>query len=153
MAFPLVAVFDLIGKVVDNVIPDKDKQNQLKFELAKIADEAANRDHELMLGQIEVNKEEAKNPNWFVSGWRPAVGWVCVTAFAYSFVLFPFLSFLAVLNGFKGELPTVSTSDLMIILTGMLGFGGIRSFDKIKGVAVVETGRKEKAPEKAPWDK
>jgi hypothetical protein len=153
VAFPLLPLFGIIEKVVDNVIPDKNKQNELKLDLAKLADEAAARDHELMTGQIDVNKEEAKNPNWFVSGWRPAVGWTCVAGIAYSFVLFPLLSFIAVVAGYKGILPSIATSDLMVLLTGMLGFGGLRTFDKIKGVAVVETVEKKTIPEKAPWDK
>ena|SRR5438067_1670249 len=154
MPLPLLGIFDFLGKIVSDVIPDPNKKMEYNIELAKLADQAAQREHDELMGQVEVNKVEASNVNMFVAGWRPAVGWICAAGVAYSFILFPFISFLAVIEGFKGALPVVSTSDLMVLLTGMLGFGGLRSYEKVQGVASGVVAAVSKVlPEKAPWDK
>lgn len=132
MGLPII---DIIGKIVDKVIPDPAARMELQLELAKLADAEAKRQHDEMMGQINVNTAEAGHRSLFVAGWRPAVGWICATGVAYSFILQPIAAFIAAVAGFKGTLPAVATADLMVLLTGMLGFGGLRSYEKKNRVA------------------
>lgn len=74
--------------------------------------------------QSEINKAEASNPNWFVSGWRPACGWLCVGALAYSSVIAPIM-----------HQPPGDTGTLVTLLFGMLGLGSMRTVEKLKGVS------------------
>ena len=91
-----------------------------------------------MTGQVEINKIEAASTNLFKSGWRPFIGWVCGSIFAYTYLVQPFLIFLVVI--FKPEfdytlLPKLSAAEIMPVLLGMLGLGSMRSFDRVKGKA------------------
>src|SRR6185369_5281932 len=107
----------------------------LTVELAKLADAASAREHDEMMGQIGTNTEEAKNGNMFVSGWRPAVGWICAVGLGYSYVVEPFSSWVAtVVFGYAGTFPMLDSSQLYGLVTGMLGFGGLRAYEKVKGV-------------------
>jgi len=86
--------------------------------------------------QAETNTAEATNSNLFVAGWRPAIGWVCATAFAWNYVGFPIAEWLlVVLNVHTVPLKPVMDGNLMELTLGMLGLGAMRTFDKIKGVA------------------
>jgi hypothetical protein len=90
---------------------------------------------EALLAQLEINKAEAASGSVFKGGWRPAVGWVCASAFAYHFVLQPILLFVVALTG--TELPTLPEFDmstLLPVLGGMLGIGGLRSYEKKQGL-------------------
>lgn len=94
------------------------------------------------LGQMAINAKEAESRSMFVAGWRPAVGWICVFAFAWQFVLLPLFTSLvgtvAAYNGVEVSFDTILQLDataLMPLLFGMLGIGGLRSFEKIRGVA------------------
>lgn len=122
-----IPILDIVGKIVDNVIPDQQKKMELQVELAKLADQEAQREHDSMMGQMEVNKAEASNPNVFVAGWRPAIGWTCAAGFAYSTILAPMFHLGVPDLGFLAE-----------VLLGMLGLtGGMRTIEKIKGVGTV----------------
>lgn len=85
--------------------------------------------------QAEINKVEAASTNWFVAGWRPAIGWVCAGAFAWNYVGFPMASWAVAVLGYDVPLKTVFDDSLMELTLGMLGLGAMRSFDKFKGVA------------------
>lgn len=134
MPFPLLLagpLLDIVGKVIDRVIPDKAAAEKAKLDL--MSDEAK-RDFELALAQVKVNEEEAKSQNWFVAGWRPFVGWVCGFGLAYVAVIEPVLRFCAtVFFGYSGEFPEIDTTLTMQVLLGMLGFGAMRTFEKYKG--------------------
>ena len=140
MAFdPLTAAFDLGGKLLDKFFPDPAQRAdaQLKLlqlqqtgELAQLAAET-----DLMKGQQSINLEEAKSTNLFVSGARPFIMWVCGIAFAYHFVLQPLLAFGFSAAGHKVDLPEFDMGELSTVLMGMLGLGGMRSFDKLKGTS------------------
>ena len=128
-------VLDIIAKVVDKVIPDPNQRLQLQLELSKLADQEAQRESTERLAQIQTNTAEATNPNMFVAGWRPAVGWVCATGAGINFVVLPLASWAAtVMFGYHGELPGTDIANLMALLGGMLGFGYLRSKDKMEGV-------------------
>jgi|TARA_R110000751_G_scaffold196652_1_gene301871 hypothetical protein len=87
------------------------------------------------LAQIEVNKVEAASRSVWTSGWRPCVGWVCAAALGYTYVLQPILVFILAQTGHLVEMPALDIGGLMPILMGMLGLGGLRSYEKVKGVA------------------
>lgn len=145
MAIPILgdifnSVFGKVGDVVSEVIVDKDKKNEIKAQLERIKleamDKADQRLHEEMIGQIEVNKEEAKSESVFVAGWRPAVGWIGAAGIGYSFVVEPILSWSArVMFHYTGTFPSLNYSELMILVGGMLGFGTFRTYEKVQGVA------------------
>ena len=125
----------LIGPVtglLDKFIPDADERNRLAHEISTMAERHA---QELAKAQIEVNKEEAKSTSLFVSGWRPAVGWVCVTGMGFNFVCMPLGNFACALAGVDISLPPLNLSEMMPVLMGRLGLGAMRSFEKTKGVA------------------
>ena len=114
-------------------IPDKDLAAKLGHELATMSDKMAN---EQMLAQIEVNKAEAASGSLFKGGWRPFIGWVCCIAFAYLFIFQPFLIFLFATFGVSiPDLPEFDMGTLMPVLMGMLGLGGLRTFEKAKGIS------------------
>lgn len=125
----------LIGPVtglLDKVIEDKDQKAKLAHEIATLAERQA---HEAAMGQILTNREEAKHKSIFVAGWRPCVGWVCAVALAYHFVLAPLITFGIVWSGAEiPELPAFDMDSLMTVLLGMLGLGGLRTYEKQKGL-------------------
>jgi len=125
----------LIGPVtglLDKFVEDKDQKNALAHEIATLAEKQA---HQAQLAQIEVNKEEAKSRSIFVAGWRPFIGWTCGVALAYHFVLAPIIIFGTTVFGIQiPELPVFDMDSLMTVLLGMLGLGGLRTFEKSKGL-------------------
>jgi hypothetical protein len=124
----LAAISALIGPVsaiLDKVIPDKDLREKLSHEIATMAEKHS---QEQVMAQIEVNKIEAAHKSLFVAGWRPACGWVCISALAYSTIISPIL-------GIWFTVPVVDTSLLTTVLMGMLGLGAMRTFEKTKGVS------------------
>lgn len=118
--------------LLDKVIPDADKKQELAQQIATMAEEHA---QQLALAQIEVNKTEAASTSVFKGGWRPFIGWTCGVAFAYHFVVQPVLVFaLAAQGGAVPDLPAFDMESLMTVLMGMLGLGGLRTYEKLKGV-------------------
>jgi len=132
------SVFDLVGKVVDKIWPDPGQAAQAKLELFKLQQAGELKEleqvFELAKAQIETNQVEAANPNLFVSGWRPAVGWVCVGGLIYTFIAQPLLSWASSIWGFPVP-PSLDMGELLTLLLGMLGLGGLRTFEKIQGKA------------------
>ena len=124
-------VTDLVGEVV----VDKDKKRELDFKLQELFDKADERYHEELMGQIEVNKVEAQHASIFVAGWRPFIGWTSGVGIAYTFVLAPFIEFVARASGYTGEMPMPDMGQLMTLVLAMLGVGAMRSYDKVQGTA------------------
>lgn len=126
----------LIGPItglLDKFIEDKDQKAKLAHDLATMTERHAK---EIAKGQIEVNKVEAANRNPFVAGWRPFIGWTCGVALAWHFIGLPVASFLIMLSGADlPSLPQFDMNSLMTILLGMLGLGGLRTFEKYSGVS------------------
>ena len=125
----------LVGPVtglLDKFIEDKDQKNALAHEIATLAEKQA---HEIAKGQIQINAEEAKSRNIFIAGWRPFVGWTCAVALAYHFVLNPIILFITAWTGAViPELPQFDMDSLMTVLLGMLGLGGLRTYEKKAGI-------------------
>lgn len=130
---------DLISPVTDlisEVVVDKDKARELNVRLQELADKTDQRLHEQMMGQIEVNKAEAQHASIFVAGWRPFIGWVGGVGIAYTFVLAPFIEFIARgVFGYVQDMPMPDTGQLMTLVMAMLGVGAMRSFDKLQGTS------------------
>ena len=93
----------------------------------------------LVQGQLDINKEEAKHGSMFVAGWRPAVGWICGISLGWNFIVHPMLLWIAfILPDIPIDLstaPQLDTGELMTVLLGMLGLGGLRTYEKRVGVA------------------
>lgn len=94
------------------------------------------------LGQMEVNSKEAQHKSMFVAGWRPAVGWICVLAMGWNYILYPIftatVSYIALVNGVEVDfsgIPVADMATMMPVLMGMLGLGAMRSWEKRAGVA------------------
>lgn len=117
-----------VAGILDKFVEDKDLKLQLQHEI-ETAMQNAN------LAQLEVNKVEATHKSIFVAGWRPFVGWVCGVAMSYHFIIAPLVQFGFALGGVDQELPEFDFSQLSTVLMGMLGLGGLRTFEKMKGVA------------------
>ena len=124
----------LIGPVtslLDKFIEDKDQKARLAHDLATMADQHA---QELAKAQLEVNKVEAAHKSLFVSGWRPAVGWVCVLGMFGNFITIPFSNFVLALFGINIVIPLVPLETMMPVLMGMLGLGAMRTYEKKNSV-------------------
>ncbi|TWB20690.1 holin (3TMs family) [Nitrospirillum amazonense] len=125
----------VIGPVVTkllNFIPDPTARAQAEAAAYK---EAADRIQQLDLAQLEVNRAEAGNNSVFVAGWRPFIGWVCGAALAYQYIAMPLLVWVAGLAAGHAVIQPPKLDDqLTTILLGMLGLGGLRTLEKVKGV-------------------
>jgi hypothetical protein len=125
----------LIGPVtslLDKFIEDKDQKAKLAHEVATMAQTHA---QELARGQLEINKAEAQHRSIFVAGWRPFLGWCLSFAMAWHFVLAPMTLFIcSAFEIYVPDLPVFDMDSLMTVLLGMLGLGGLRTAEKIKGV-------------------
>ena len=128
----LSALLGPATQLLDKFVEDKDKKNELAHEIATMAERHA---QELAKGQLDINKEEAKHRSIFVSGWRPFVGWTCGVALCYHFILAPLILFGVGISGHTvPPLPEFDMGSLMTVLMGMLGLGGLRTFEKTKGL-------------------
>lgn len=141
MAIPLLDILDIGGKIIDKIWPDPAKAQEAKLQLAQLQQQGAlaelQAQVQLATAQTQINQADAGNQNIFVAGWRPFVGWVCGVALAYSFVLQPFIQFLAVLVHLPFDpksLPTLDWGMLGQLLFGMLGLGAMRTYEKVNGI-------------------
>jgi hypothetical protein len=122
---PLTAGVELAQTVITRIWPDKSAA-----EAAQLAAQVA-----IVQGQLDVNRAEASSPSAFTSGWRPAIGWVCASALACQYIARPLVQWAGiVLDHPLPALPGID-DNLWELMLGMLGLGGLRSLEKIKGVA------------------
>ena len=130
--FPLEAVLGLANSVIDRLFPDPAQKAAAQLEVMKLQQSG---ELAQIMGQIDINKAEASSSSLFVSGWRPAIGWVCALALAYQYLLRPLGSTIAVIVGVT--LPPLPGLDdnLWQLMMGMLGMSGLRSFEKTQGLA------------------
>ena len=128
MAFGLDDAIGAALKVLDKFIPDPEANAKAEGEL---------RDALLQWdgAQSKVNEVEAAHGSIFVAGWRPFVGWTCGAAFAYHYVVQPTLLFAAAFFGRSIALPAFSMESLLTVLLGLLGLGGLRTYEKHRGLA------------------
>lgn len=125
--------------LIDRIFPDPAQQAAAQLELAKLAQTgelaqlAAATD--LAKGQLQINTAEASNPNLFVSGWRPFIGWTCGAAFGYVAIAEPIARLVATMHGYTGAFPAIDTNLTMQVLMGLLGLGTLRTIEKLKDKA------------------
>lgn len=136
---PLTSILDIGGKLIDKLIPDPTAKANAQLELLKLqqngelAQLASETD--LAKGQMAINQVEAASNTLFVAGWRPFIGWTCGSALAYKSILYPFMQFVAVLCHYVGPpFPVVDDTSTMACLMGLLGLGGMRTYEKVKGI-------------------
>lgn len=134
------ALIDPISTLLDKLIPDPDARARAKAELAKAEREADLEALRLAFSadsaQNATNAQEAAHADIFVAGWRPFIGWVCGVAFAYHFILQPFLVFaITATTGKTPALPVFDMNTLSTVLMGMLGLGSLRTIEKIRFAA------------------
>lgn len=121
----LGAISDLAGTVINKIWPDKSEAEKQQLTAAVM----------VVQGQLDINRGEASNPSVFVSGWRPAIGWVCGAACAWNWIGLKIALFVAVYLGHELKVQPADTSEMLPILMGMLGLGGLRTVEKVQGVA------------------
>ena len=128
----LPSLLPVVGDVLDRFFPNKEEKARAEREIqAKLAEHLAKID----MAQIEVNKQEAAHRSLFVAGWRPFVGWTCGLALFYTYVAQPMAMFIMAQTGDLVQLPQLDLSTMMPVLLGMLGLGGLRTYEKFKGVS------------------
>jgi len=125
---PVSALFEIGGKVLDRVLPDPAQQAAAKLELMKLQQ---NGELAQITGQMDINKVEAASSSLFVSGWRPAIGWICGAGFGVQFVIGPLAEWGSALYGHPVKFPQMDTGTMMPLLLGMLGLGGLRTAEKL----------------------
>lgn len=134
----LSEVFNLGSKILDKLFPDPAQKQAAQIELMRLeqSGQLAILDSEtrLALGQQDINKVEAGNASLFVSGWRPAIGWVCVAIFFSNYIGVPLLAWLSPVFHIPPP-PRLDIGEVLPVLLGMLGLGGLRTAEKIKGVS------------------
>lgn len=131
MSIPIIGtILDAIKGPLDRLIPDKNARQKFNHELEMEMLRAG-------LAQMEINKAEARHPSVFVAGWRPFVGWVCGLSLAWHFVGFDIANWLRM--AFFPNVPAPpalsGTETLVTVLMSMLGLGGLRTVEKLKGVS------------------
>jgi len=125
--FDITGLLQIGGKLIERLIPDPAAQDAAKLELLKLQQSG---ELATMTAQTEINKVEAASPSIFVSGWRPAIGWVCALAMCYQYFARPFLTAFYPVLTFPGL-----DDNLWQLMMGMLGLGGLRTFEKSQGIA------------------
>lgn len=128
----LPVLLPALTEVLDRVIPDQAAAAKAKLEMeAKLLEAATAQASQ----QAEINKIEAQHSSIFVAGWRPYIGWVCGMAIAWAFLVAPMLTWLLPVLGVVPVVPPLQTEFLLELVFAMLGLGGLRTFEKLKGVA------------------
>ncbi len=125
---PVTAALNIGGKVIDRLWPDPVQAAAARLELIKLQQSGE-------LAQIAVNQAEASNPSVFVSGWRPAIGWVCGAACAWNWIGLPVVKAGMLIVGHDFALAPADLTEMLPVLFGMLGLGGLRTIEKLNGAA------------------
>jgi hypothetical protein len=128
---PLVLgpIFEIGKTLIDRFLPDPEKKREAEMELVRMA---ADGELKQVIAQLEINAREAAHPSVWVAGWRPAFGWCGCLGFLYAVMLQPLISWGAAVKGWPAP-PVLNMDLLWVVVTGMLGIGGLRSLEKVKG--------------------
>lgn len=129
---PISVLLGLGGKVIDRLWPDPTQRDAAKLELLKLQQSG---ELTAMVEQLKINQAEAQHPSVFVSGWRPAIGWVCGLACAWNWIGLPITKMGLAVYGKPLDLAPADLTEMLPILMGMLGLSGLRTIEKINGSA------------------
>ena len=142
---PLLAlggIVQAVGQIADDLITTDKERLDAELELRRLGLEERKVEADLVRGQLDVNRAEAASSSLFVAGWRPAIGWVGAVALGYQFLFYPLLVWAWALLQARGLVsaglqppPMLDTDALWVMLSGMLGIAGLRTAEKVKGVA------------------
>ena len=136
---PITILMGIGSKVIDRLWPDPSERDAAKLELLKMQQSGElaqlTADTNLMIEQIKVNQAEAQNPSLFVSGWRPAIGWVCGLACGWNWIGLPIVKLALEIYGHPINLSPADLTEMLPVLMGMLGLGGLRTIEKLQGRA------------------
>lgn len=129
---PLIVtpVLEIGRTLIDRFFPNKEEARKAEAEFLTMAAEG---ELKQVIAQLEINAREAAHPSIWVAGWRPFFGWAGGAGFIYATILQPLLAWWATMNGLPVP-PTLNMDLLWVVITGMLGIGGLRTFEKSKGV-------------------
>lgn len=123
-------IFEIGKTLIDRWMPDPEKKREAELELMRMA---ADGELKQVIAQLEINAREAQHASVFVAGWRPFFGWAGGLGFVYATVGQPILAWVAGIKGWPVP-PELNLDLLWVVVTGMLGIGGLRSLEKVKGV-------------------
>jgi len=150
----LGSVISAGGNILDDMFTSKEEEMTINLQEKKV-------DAGLQTGQMAINQVEAAHRSVFVAGWRPFMGWTCGFALGYKFIFYEFCLWIWCLCQAKGWIPkdfepppAINAAELYPIITGLLGLGGLRTYEAIKNVksnAISMPKAKEKF--KWPWSK
>jgi hypothetical protein len=126
----LGSILDVGKTLLDRFVPDPQKKAEAEMELVRMA---ADGELKQVIAQLEINAREAAHPSIFVAGWRPFFGWAGGVGFLYATIAQPLLAWGAAVKGWPAP-PSLNLDLLWVVITGMLGIGGLRTFEKAKGV-------------------
>lgn len=124
---PFTGIAEGVMNGLDDLFTSDEEKAVAKFRMEKMLQQP----HIL---QAMTNIEEAKHRSAFVAGWRPAIGWVAAIGLAYQFLVLPFAGLINSFTALPVELPAIQAAELMTLTLSLLGLGGLRTFEKIKGV-------------------
>jgi len=137
----MMGLDDIIGQglaIINKFIPDPAQKAQAAYEMAQLQQQKEFKELDTAVAELQAqtdtNKVEAANTSLFVAGWRPFVGWVCGSGLAYQYLLDPLISWAAAINHWPMP-PSLDLSTLITMLGGMLGFGAMRTVEKLNGVS------------------
>lgn len=137
----IAPIVEAVGNLADDLFTSDEERAKADIESMQVGLDAARVDAGLISGQQEINKIEAAHSSVFVAGWRPAVGWVGVTALAYQFIGYPVLIWIWAVLQARGIVPAelqpppiLDINALMVLMTGILGIAGARTFEKVRGI-------------------
>ena len=138
-AFLIDSVIGMGKEAIKRIWPNPADRFKHEIELKKLAQagdlEVLKAHVSLLVEQAKTNQIDAQSGRFWQSGWRPGIGWLCGAIFAYAYLLYPLIMWVWIYNGLDpvNAPPPISAGEIMPVLMGMLGLGGIRSFDKLKG--------------------
>jgi len=124
-------IFEIGRSLIERFLPDPAAKAAAEMEFLKMAAEG---ELKQVIAQLEINAREAQHPSIFVAGWRPFFGWAGGVGFVYAVMLQPLLAWVAVIKGVPVP-PELNLDLLWVVVTGMLGIGGLRTFEKAKKVS------------------
>lgn len=127
---PLTAILNIGDALIDRLLPDKAQAAAAKAQLVQMQVQGELAE---LQGQLEINKVEAASNSIFVAGWRPFIGWVCGGALIFDTIVRPMLNWISALAGHALNAPALDMATLLPLLGGLLGFGAMRSYDKLQG--------------------
>lgn len=125
---PIGGIVDGLAKGLDELFTSDEEREAAKLKLATLMQQP----HIL---QAVANIEGAKHRSVFVAGWRPAIGWVAALGLGYQFLVLPFAGLINAYLKLPAELPQLQAEQLMTLVLSLLGLGGMRTFEKYKGIS------------------